>query len=286
MLRGAGGLRGVRPRQGSRATGSRPSSGRGPSARVRWERASGPPRAIDRAEPLTFAGLHGPIAARLLGPIDDGARPLVATWGAGGSSQRELDADDAWARELADLTGAIVVLCGYRRADAESATADVMAAYAELVARAELLGADPSRIAVTGRGLGFRLAARLASDAASWPTLATPRRCLSAAPVPLAAAELRDALGLAAAALPLHGVRVGAEVLSRDGRSLGRIHELREGDVVIRRGLTLADLAVPLRLLRPQQGAVTVEVRAAAIPLRDWGAAAVDLAAGPRASNN
>lgn len=285
-LRGAGGLRGVRPRQPGRVGGSRPSIGRGPSARARWARTPGLPRAVDRVEPLTFTGLHGPIAGRLFAAIEDAARPLIVAWGAGGVRPRDLGVDDAWARELADLTGAIVVLCGYRRADGDEAAADAAAAYAELVGRAERLSADTGRVAVTGRGAGFRLAARLAGEAASWPALPTPRHCLAATPVPLAAAGLRDALALPAPPPPLRGVRTGAEVFSRDGSRLGRVQELRDGDLVVRRGLALDDVAVPLRLVRIQQGAVTVEVRAAAIPLRDWGAAATDLAPAPRASDN
>lgn len=285
-LRGAGGLRGVRPRQASRAGTSRASSGRGPSARTRWERPTAPARAIDRVEPLGFAGLHGPIAGRLFAQHAEADLPLIVAWGAGGDAPRALDADDAWARELADLTGAVVVLCGYRRAEPADATADAVAAYAEVIGRAEHLGADGARVGVTGRGAGFRIAARLAADAASWPTIPTPRHCIAATPVPLAAAELREALGLPAPPLPLHGVRAGAELFTCDGRRLGRVHELRDGDVVVRRGLALDDLAVPLRLLRARQGAVTVELRAAAIPLRSWGSDAIDLSPGPRPSDN
>lgn len=280
-LRGAGGLRGVRARQGSRSAGTRASSGRGPTAPDRRERSSSLPRAIDRIEPLSVHGLGGPIAGLLLAPIDGPARPLIVAWGNGGTARHDLRADEAWARELSDLTGAVVALCGYRRADAGEASIDAALTYADLTARGEQLGADLRHIAVTGRGYGFRLATRLAGEATSWPTIPTPRHCVAATPTVIAAGALRESLALPAPPQPLHGVRIGAEVRSRDAVRLGCIDAVREGDVIVRRGLALDDLAVPLRLLRAERGAVTVDVRASAIPLRNWGRAASDLNPAP-----
>lgn len=280
-LRGAGGLRGVRSRQGQRSTGSRASSGRGPTAPERRDRTSALPRAIDRIQPLSFSGLGGPIAGVLLAPTDGPARPLIVAWGNGGTRRSDLRADESWARELCDLTGAIVVLCGYRRADPSDAGIDAAVAFADLIARGEQLGGDLRRVAVTGHGYGFRLATRLAGEAAGWPTLPTPRHCVAATPTSIAASALRESLTLPPAPAPRHGLRVGAEVFSSDGVRLGRIDAVRAGDVVVRRGLTLEDVAVPQRLLHATQGAVIVDVRAAAIPLRNWGRAATDLHAAP-----
>lgn len=265
----------------------RASSGRGPTTRARWERTTELPRAVDRVEPLRLAGIDGTISARLVAPDAPAPLALIVAWGSGGTMPRDLSGDEHWARELADLTGAMVVLCGYRRAEPAAASIDVAAAYADLVSRSEQLGADPSRIAVTGQGDGFRLATRLCAEAANWPTIPTPRHCLAATPTPLVAAELRESLGLPAPPRPLHGVRLGAAVFTRDGLALGRIDAIRDGDLVVRRGLALADLAIPQRLVRVSHGGgLTLDLRAAVIPHRDWGRGAVDLAPAARASSN
>ncbi len=285
-LRGAGGLRGVRARQSARGAGTRASSGRGPTARTRWERPSELPRALDRVEALRFNGLSCTLAARLFGPSAHGALPCIVAWGSGGVTLRELRADEAWARALSDLTGAVVVLCGYRRIDPEASEIDAALAYAELIARADQLGIDSSQIAVTGRGVGFRVAANLAAESQGWPTLPTPQRCVAATPVPAAAAALREALGLTTPQPAPQGVRAGAEVFTRDGVRLGRIEAVRDGDVIVRRSLALDELAVPVRHLHAAQGAVRVDLRAAAIPLQDWGRSATDLTPAYRPSDN
>jgi hypothetical protein len=275
-LRGAGGLRGVHPRGANRGRGTRPSSGRGPSPRERWQR-TGPvaPRAIDRSESLMVSGLTTRLPARLFAPASRTPLPIVVAWGAGGSTLRDLAADESWARELADLTGAIVVLCGYRRDEPASGSADAAASYADLSLRAPSLGGSGT-FAVTGRGTGFRVAASLAAEAAAWPTLTTPRRCVAATPVSVAAAALREALALPAST-PSQ-LRPGTEVRTRDGVLLGRVGEVRDGDFAVRRGLAADDLHIPMRAVERVQGAVTLKIQAAELPLRDWGRAAAQVA--------
>ncbi|MBO9532202.1 MAG: alpha/beta hydrolase fold domain-containing protein [Solirubrobacteraceae bacterium] len=287
-LRGAGGLRGVRPRTASRGRGTRASSGRGPSPRDRWERGpQAPARAIDRAESLVLDGLAGPLPARLLAPASRRKLPLILAWGAGGASTAELRADERWARDLADLTGACVVLCGYRRAgDADQLAADAAAAFTDVIARAVSFGADPELIAVTGRGVGFRIAARLAAEATAWPALPTPRACLAVAPVAAAAAAFREALALQSAPRPLHPLRPGTEVRTRDGHRLGQVGDVRDGDFSVYRGLTSEELHVPLRAVYRVQGAVTLSAVSTELMLRDWGRSAAAVATLPDPSRN
>ncbi len=139
---------------------------------------------------------------------------------------------------------------------------------------------------MTGRASGFRLAARLAAEATAWPALPTPRACLAVAPVPVAAAAFREALGLQAASGPMHPLRPGTEVRTRDGLRLGRVGEARDGDFQVYRGLTTQPLVIPLRAVDRVQGAVTLSVTRTELALRDWGRGAADVATLPDPSRN
>lgn len=268
-LRGAGGLRGVRSRQGGRGRGSRPSSGRGPSPRGRWDRSPRHAVAVDRVEVHQLDTLAGPIVMRLVGPLSTRPLPMIVAFGAGGRRAADLAADELWARDLADETGALVLLCGYRRADEHEARTDAAAAWAAITALAERLGGRPGQAALTGRGAGFRLAARLAADADAWPSLPTPAACVAASPVVAAATILRAALALPTVHRPSHAPRIGAEVLTRDGHRLGWVADVGARDMRVSRGLTAAQIAVPLSAVDRTQGAVTLSLRAAELVLRD-----------------
>lgn len=273
-LRGAGGLRGVRTRRTGRGgSGARTSAGRGPSNRARWDRAAIAPRAVDRVERALLPGLDQPLPCRLYSTAAREPLPVIVAWGAGGTSQPNLDTDDAWARELSDRTGALVMLCGARRLEGELVTADGVALYTHIARHALAWGGHPFRFGVVGRGVGAALARSVAVDAAGWPEVVTPRICSVGVPLADAITALRGALELPAPAQPAHPLRPGSEVRTLDGTRLGTVGEVRESDFQVRRSPGLADLHVPLRSVAQVHGAVTVSAVAAEVDQRAWGAA-------------
>jgi acetyl esterase len=83
----------------------------------------------------------------------------------GGFVMGDLDTEHPWAARLADLSGAVVISVGYRRAPEHRFPAALDDAYAVLAWTAEHaaeLGIDPGRIAVGGHSAGAGLAAAVA----------------------------------------------------------------------------------------------------------------------------
>ena len=126
--------------------------------------AFGPgPEGVD-VDDLAVAGAEGEIPARRYRPhgIGDGPAPALVFLHGGGFVIGSLDTHDGLCRELAVGAGVVVVSVDYRLAPefpAPAAVLDVDAALADVVDRADVLGIDPTRVAVGGDSAGGNLAA-------------------------------------------------------------------------------------------------------------------------------
>ncbi len=126
---------------------------------------AGAPIPIASAHETTIAGADGPLRARMFVPREarDGtAGPLIVYYHGGGWVVGDLDTHDQPCRLLANASGARVLSVDYRLAPEHRFPApveDALAAFHDVVASAERLGADPTRIAVAGDSAGGHLAA-------------------------------------------------------------------------------------------------------------------------------
>jgi acetyl esterase len=127
---------------------------------------AGPPRAMERVEPLEIPGPAGTMPARLYVPngATPAPRPLLVYYHGGGWVIGDLDTHDGVCRFLAAEGGIAVLSVGYRLAPEHPFPApldDSLAAFRWAVEEAGELGADPARIAVGGDSAGGNLAAAL-----------------------------------------------------------------------------------------------------------------------------
>jgi len=117
-------------------------------------------------EPLRFpAPAAHPFPARLYAPSAGQGLPVLLYLHGGGFTVGSIETHDVLCRELARLSGAMVVSLDYRLAPEHrfpTAAHDAWDALAWLAAQAERLGADRTRIAVGGDSAGGTLAAILA----------------------------------------------------------------------------------------------------------------------------
>ncbi|ACI99803.1 alpha/beta hydrolase [Rhodospirillum centenum] len=120
-----------------------------------------PPRTVVTSD-LTLAGAAGPLRARLYTP--DRAPlpgPLLVYFHGGGYVVGDLESHDPYLRYVAAKSVTRVLSVEYRLAPEHpypAAAEDAVAAYADAAARAEMLGADPARLAIGGDSAGGTLA--------------------------------------------------------------------------------------------------------------------------------
>ena len=114
-------------------------------------------------------GADGPLPARLYTPLAAGvgAGPGMIYFHGGGFVMGDLDSHDIIARRLAHSSRCRVLSVDYRLAPEHKFPAahdDAEAAWHWTVARADMLGMDPDRIAVSGDSAGGNLAAFLCQE--------------------------------------------------------------------------------------------------------------------------
>ena len=138
---------------------------------------AGPPRPMARVERLEIPGPAGTIPARLYTPIggSEEPRPLLVYFHGGGWVIGDLDTQDSAVRFLAARAEVPVLSVEYRLAPEHPFPApvdDAFAAFRWVVASADSLGIDPTRVAVGGDSAGGNLAAvvsMLARDGGETP---------------------------------------------------------------------------------------------------------------------
>lgn len=122
-----------------------------------------PPPKVDRVEPLQVPVRDGHACpARLYAPQSDAPLPVLLYLHGGGFTIGSIATHDVLCRELARLSGAMVVSLEYRLAPEHrfpTASNDAWDALAWLAQHAATLGADPARLAVGGDSAGGTLAA-------------------------------------------------------------------------------------------------------------------------------
>lgn len=133
-------------------------------ARARFRRTSvllaAPTPAHTRAE-LTVAGRP----ARAYAPLGAGRLPGLVYLHGGGWVVGDLESHDAVCADLAVRAGCRVVAVDYRRAPEHpfpAAVDDALAAFLEVVARADALGLEPTRVGIGGDSAGGNLSAAVA----------------------------------------------------------------------------------------------------------------------------
>ncbi|WP_417489438.1 alpha/beta hydrolase [Maricaulis sp.] len=125
------------------------------------------PPPVEAVRELTIPGPDGAMPARLYIPNGSTApAPCLLFCHGGGYVIGDLDSHDALCRRLAAISGVRVLAVDYRLAPEHlfpAATDDVLAAFDWLAGEgADLVGADPERLAVAGDSAGGGLAAMLA----------------------------------------------------------------------------------------------------------------------------
>ena len=142
-------------------------------ARAAYEAGAGVlevPRAeLPRIEDLRIPARDGyALPARLYAPSAGQGLPVLLYLHGGGFTVGSIETHDVLCRELARLSGAMVVSLGYRLAPEHrfpTAAHDAWDALAWLAAQADRLGADRTRLAVGGDSAGGTLAAVSAIEA-------------------------------------------------------------------------------------------------------------------------
>ena len=117
--------------------------------------------AVGKVELRTIPGPESALPVRVYTPKGNGPFPVIVYFHGGGWVLGSLDASDATCRGLADANSALVVSVDYRRAPEHkfpAATEDAYAALQYVLAHAQELGGDPSKVAVAGESAGANLA--------------------------------------------------------------------------------------------------------------------------------
>jgi acetyl esterase len=127
--------------------------------------SGGEPEAVFEVTGLTIPGPAGELSLRLYRPAAGPALPVLLYFFGGGWVLGTIDTADGVARSLANASGALVAVVGYRLAPEHpfpAAVDDCHAAACWIAMHAADIGADPARIAVGGDSAGGNLAAVVA----------------------------------------------------------------------------------------------------------------------------
>jgi acetyl esterase len=137
----------------------------------------GEPEPVFEVEDLVIPGPGGELPLRVYRPAADQALPVLLYFFGGGWVLGTIDTADGVARALANASGALVAVTGYRLAPEHpfpAAAEDCYAAVRWVADNAKRIGADQDRLAVGGDSAGGNLAAAVALRArdAGGPALA------------------------------------------------------------------------------------------------------------------
>jgi len=122
----------------------------------------GEPEPVHEVADLRIPGPDGDLPLRLYRPAAQRPQPALLYFFGGGWVLGSIDTADGVARALANASGALVVVPGYRLAPEHPFPAAVDDCYASLrwvAGQAGQIGADPDRVAVGGDSAGGNLAA-------------------------------------------------------------------------------------------------------------------------------
>jgi acetyl esterase len=125
----------------------------------------GEPEPVHEITNLTISGPGGELPLRLYRPSAQRPLPVLAYFFGGGWVLGSIDTADGVCRSLANATGALVAVPGYRLAPEHpfpAAIDDCYAAVRWVAGHAGEIGADPARLAVGGDSAGGNLAAAVA----------------------------------------------------------------------------------------------------------------------------
>jgi acetyl esterase len=125
----------------------------------------GEPEAVHEVTDITIPGPGGELAVRLYRPAGQRPLPALLYFFGGGWVLGTIDTADGVSRSLANSSGALVVVAGYRLAPEHPFPAAIDDCYATLrwvAEHAAEIGADPARLAVGGDSAGGNLAAAVA----------------------------------------------------------------------------------------------------------------------------
>jgi acetyl esterase len=129
----------------------------------------GPPEPVADVRDLEIAGPAGPVPLRIYRPSAEAALPIVVFFHGGGWTIGCVDDYDPLARQIANVSGAIVVSVGYRLAPEHPYPApldDCWAATTWVAEHATEIGGDPARFALMGDSAGGNIAAVVAQRCA------------------------------------------------------------------------------------------------------------------------
>jgi acetyl esterase len=127
--------------------------------------SGGTPEPVAEVRDLTIPGPGGELPLRLYRPTVGPVLPVLLYFFGGGWVLGTIDTADGVARSLANASGAMVAVPGYRLAPEHpfpAAVDDCYAAVRWVAGNASQIGADPGRIAVGGDSAGGNLAATVA----------------------------------------------------------------------------------------------------------------------------
>jgi acetyl esterase len=126
------------------------------------QESGGEPEPVHEVAELTMTGPDGDMPLRLYRPASWRPLPALLYFFGGGWVLGTIDTADGVSRSLANSTGALVIVAGYRLAPEHPFPAAIDDCYAALrwvAGHADEVGADPARLAVGGDSAGGNLAA-------------------------------------------------------------------------------------------------------------------------------